>query len=246
MRPGNVSRVWQRLSRAVMAAFLLTGCAGGGGLVTLSPVSAPPPSTPAAVTPSLSPSAGPSVPEHGNGTFSSIAGGGTAIEGMAGTLVTYCVLLEDGITTFTADGFAAAVDMVLADPRSWIAARRWRFQRLPTCAIVDLRVHLATPDTTDRRCYPAADTEGRYSCRHGDNIFINLRRWTLGVPHFGDDLATYRRMVVNHEVGHYLGFSHVPCPGPGRLAPVMQTQTIAMHGCVINPYPYPDGVDYVG
>jgi Protein of unknown function (DUF3152) len=45
--------------------------------------------------------------------------------------------------------------------------------------------------------------------------------------------------VVNHEVGHWLGFGHSRCSGAGRLAPVMQQQSIGLEGCTFNPWPLP-------
>jgi hypothetical protein len=185
--------------------------------------------------------------ERGAGTFAATAGGQTQIVGLAGTLRKYCVQVEDGITTFTADEFAAVVDAILADGRSWIASRRWRFQRVPACEAANLRIRLTTPTTVDRLCASAGvDTEGQYSCRNRNDIFINLRRWTLGVPQYEGDLSAYRTMVINHETGHYLGFGHVFCREPGRLAAVMQQQSISLQGCSPNPFPYPDGVSYLG
>jgi hypothetical protein len=60
-------------------------------------------------------------------------------------------------------------------------------------------------------------------------------------------LEEYRASVINHEVGHFLGFDHMKCPGPGQLAPVMNTQTTELDGCRPNPYPFaPDGAFVTG
>lgn len=183
----------------------------------------------------------------GSGAFvGSTAAGESAVFGSAGTLKRYCVQVEDGITTFTADDFAAGVDQVLANEHSWIASKRWMFQRVPDCAAAGLRVRLTTPPSVDRFCASAgAQTVSRYSCFNAGSLFINLNRWSFGVPHY-PSLELYRHLVINHEMGHYLGFQHVYCSGSGKLAPVMQQQSISLQGCVANPYPYPDGVTYVG
>jgi hypothetical protein len=77
------------------------------------------------------------------------------------------------------------------------------------------------------------------SCRNGDLVVINARRWAYGIEAYGDDLAAYRQYVVNHEMGHSIGFGHVGCPGPGEAAPVMLQQTYGLQGCRPNPWPYP-------
>ena len=45
-------------------------------------------------------------------------------------------------------------------------------------------------------------------------------------------------MVINHKLGHLLGFDHMLCPGPDRPAPVIQTQAITLNGCTPDPYPF--------
>lgn len=79
-----------------------------------------------------------------------------------------------------------------------------------------------------------------WSCRAGRFVIINQDRW-LGASSAwnasGGSLRDYQHMVVNHEVGHWLGFGHSSCGGSGQKAPVMQQQSISLQGCKFNPWP---------
>jgi hypothetical protein len=196
------------------------------------------------------------VPAIGAGTFS-VASGGTDVVGRGTTLVTYRVELEDGIAwgangAWTPASFAATVDGIVADPRGWTRSANapitdpaqkltnasWSFQRV-NGANYSVRIRLATPATVDRLCGAMGmDTQGVYSCRYGTTILINLRRWLNGAPGFAMNLAGYRIMVINHEMGHLLGFAHMLCPAAGQPAPVMQEETIQLAGCQPNAYPF--------
>jgi hypothetical protein len=70
---------------------------------------------------------------------------------------------------------------------------------------------------------------------------INLDRWTRAVPGYRGDVGLYRQYVINHEVGHQLGYRHQACPRKGALAPVMQQQTLGLNGCRANGSPYIGG-----
>jgi hypothetical protein len=191
------------------------------------------------------PDAGPStatVPQSGSGHFVTAGGGSSAVG--SGHVYRYTVVAEDGSGVAAAD-FAAAVERTLADPRGWTASGRWGFQRV-SGGTSDLTVHLATPATTDRLCDSVGvETRGEVSCRGGHTVVINLKRWLLGVPWYSDALDEYRHMVVNHEVGHFLGHGHVACSQPGGPAPVMQRQTFGLEGCVRNAWPFPDQRTFV-
>lgn len=196
------------------------------------------------------------VPANGGRTFTAAAGG-TDVVGAGTTLVRYQVEVEDGITwgankVWTPASFAADVDGILADPRGWIASSAapitdvaqkvtdgsWSFQRVSGTEY-DVRIRLATPGTVDWLCGQyGMDTQGVYSCRYKTTIVINLRRWLNGAPGFAMNLAGYHTMVINHEMGHRLGFKHMLCPGAGKPAPVMQEETINLAGCVPNAYPF--------
>lgn len=79
-----------------------------------------------------------------------------------------------------------------------------------------------------------------WSCRVGNKVVINQSRWLNASSSWnnsGGALRDYRHMVVNHEVGHWLGFGHPGCPKKGAKAPVMQQQSKSLGGCVANPWP---------
>lgn len=154
-----------------------------------------------------------------------------------GPLTTFAVEVEKGLPGDDTD-FVDAVELILGDPRSW-GEDGGRSLRRVDGDDADIRVLLAAPDTVDRMCAPL-NTNGFVSCANGNRAIINQNRWVAGVEDFEDDLETYRVYVINHEVGHTLGHGHVDCPGEGKLAPVMQQQTLGLQGCEANGWVDPD------
>jgi len=130
------------------------------------------------------------------------------------------------------DEFAAVVHATLNDPRGWALGGAVRFRRDERGRF---RVTLATPEVVGT--YPGCSR--RYSCRVGDLVLINEARWRDATPTYPGRarLHPYRQMVINHEVGHALGFGHAACPGPGRPAPVMQQQSKRLGGCARRSWP---------
>lgn len=104
-------------------------------------------------------------------------------------------------------------------------------------ASADFVVYLTSPTEVNR---VSSGCDATYSCQVGSGIYINDERWRNATPSWnasGGSLRDYRHMVVNHEVGHWLGFGHLNCPNRGQLAPVMQQQSIDLAGCRHNPWP---------
>ncbi|MGC5659252.1 DUF3152 domain-containing protein [Micromonospora sp. WMMD723] len=247
---------------ALLMAAWLTGCglpaAGPPGTAPSSPAGAT--ATPAptgsvrtdgsaqpvgtvAETPARSGPAPVGYPADGTNRWQVAAGETTAPRG-TGRLLRYRVAVERDIRGLPAAEFAAEVSATLTAPQGWTTGGTLRLWRVGPGGPADFTVHLATPGTRDELCGDAAD--GYTSCRNGDRVVINVARWVKGVPGYGADLAVYRRYVVNHEVGHRLGHGHERCPGRGRPAPVMQQQTLGLHGCTANASPYRNGRRYSG
>lgn len=80
---------------------------------------------------------------------------------------------------------------------------------------------------------------GRYSCQLGSVVALNADRWRTATPQWTGDLDDYRRMLINHEVGHLLGQHHPVggCTTPGAPAAVMVQQSTNLDECTANPWP---------
>ncbi|MEV0224371.1 DUF3152 domain-containing protein [Streptomyces sp. NPDC050704] len=204
------------------------------------PSTDPAPSSSSSSSPSSSSSSSrsssPSIPLSGPGTFTT-AGGGSGTVGKGSRLLRYEVVVEDGLTQSAAD-VARQVEGVLADPRGWTADGRSGFRRVSS-GTSDFVVRLATPGTVDEICGRyGLDTGGEVNCSVGKDVVVNLKRWLLATPVYADDVDAYRALIINHEVGHFLGHGHVTCPGAGKPAPAMMQQIKGMRGCVPNVWPY--------
>ncbi|WP_202458324.1 MULTISPECIES: DUF3152 domain-containing protein [Streptomyces] len=175
------------------------------------------------------------LPHSGPGTF--VTAPGDSAKAGEGTALRYRVEVEDGIMLSAADT-AEEVEHILADPRGWTADGHSAFQRVST-GPADFVVRLATPTTVDKFCAEGGlDTGGKVNCSVDRNVMVNLRRWVLATPVYAKDVTAYRALIINHEVGHFLGHGHVTCPGPGKPAPAMMQQIKGMSGCVPNVWPY--------
>jgi hypothetical protein len=186
--------------------------------------------------------AAPKVVQRGSGTMTVVAVPAAALgtPPTSGRTVRWTLETEGGLGVDTT-ALATTVATVLADPRGWQPKDGVRFVNVAPAdaakgADVDLRITLASPDTTDRLCAPLK-TRGQVSCHNGGRVVLNARRWLLGAEAYGTDVAAYRTYLVNHEVGHGLGHGHAYCGGTGKVAPVMMQQTYGLKGCTAWPWP---------
>ncbi|UCM90195.1 DUF3152 domain-containing protein [Streptomyces marincola] len=182
----------------------------------------------------------------GSGELVPVPGTAEAANPGATTELRYRVDVEDRIG-LDPELFAEAVHRTLNDDRGWGNGDERSFTRV-SAGDHDFVVTLASPGTTADWCARAGldTTVDNVSCNASttERVMINAWRWAQGAETFGDDIAGYRQMLINHEVGHRLGYGHVTCPAEGALAPVMMQQTkfLTMNGltCRPNPWPHPD------
>lgn len=133
------------------------------------------------------------------------------------------------------DDFRAEVAKILADPRGW-RSDGIVFEEVESGA--PMIVYIASAETLPSF---SSHCSVNWSCRAGVHVVINQNRWENATEMWNAQkittLAAYRHMVVNHEVGHWLGWSHQGCGGAGELAPLMMQQSKGLNGCKPNPWP---------
>ncbi|RFD26746.1 hypothetical protein MUBE_02580 [Mycobacterium uberis] len=176
----------------------------------------------------------------------------------------YTVEVENGLdpTMFGGDGaFVQMVDQTLANPKGWTHNSQVAFIRIDS-GRSDFRISLVSPLTVREGCgYEFRLETSCYNPSFGPDrqarVLINEARWLRGALPFEGDVGSYRQYVINHEVGHAIGYvRHEPCDKQGGLAPVMMQQTFSTSNddgakfdpewvkpdgknCRFNPWPYP-------
>ncbi|MEX0169200.1 DUF3152 domain-containing protein [Streptomyces sp. LMG1-1-1.1] len=180
----------------------------------------------------------------GSGAFEAVPGFAKAPG--KGRLIRYRIDVEKGIG-LDAGLFADAVQKTLNDKRSWAGNGEMKFERISS-GEPEFVITLASPGTTGTWCRKSGldTTVDNVSCDSAstERVMINAFRWAQGSDTFGPKaMHAYRQMLINHEVGHRLGHSHVSCRTAGSLAPVMQQQTKSLNvdgiPCRPNPWVHP-------
>lgn len=200
--------------------------------------------------------------ERGAGTWRIVPGTTPQVGHGTERVFRYTVEVEDGIDTTPFGGDAAVATMAettLANPKSWTNDPRFGFQRIDT-GQPDFRLSLTSRETTRASCgFEIPIDSSCYNASLG-RVVLSEVRWVRGALAFDGDIGSYRQYLINHEVGHAIGYhAHQPCENNGGLAPIMMQQTFGTsnddiasldpHGvvpadgktCRFNPWPYPRG-----
>ena len=140
-----------------------------------------------------------------------------------------------GKTSTSQASFSKEVNQILNDPRGW-RSDGIAFKEVKSGG--SMTIYLANPKSV--RSFSTA-CSAKWSCRVGRNVVINQDRWKYSTATWkkakGTSLSGYRHMVINHEVGHWLGRGHSKCKGKGKTAPIMMQQSKGLKGCKPNPWP---------
>jgi hypothetical protein len=152
--------------------------------------------------------------------------------------VTYSIAV-DGAVISDVNELARLAEETYANPQGWRGAGI-AFQRVDSGG--DFTLVLANPrhvEHYDPVC------SFLWSCSVGRNVVINDIRFAYGSPAWPGPLDWYRKMVLNHETGHWLGLGHAFCAAAGAPAPIMQQQSISLQGCQMNSWPQAWELDLV-
>jgi poly-gamma-glutamate capsule biosynthesis protein CapA/YwtB (metallophosphatase superfamily)/putative cell wall-binding protein len=140
--------------------------------------------------------------------------------------------VADPVTGVGQDAFAGVVSATLADVRGWTEPGVLGFDAVPSSPhlVVELRTGAAIAAA-------APGCSGDEHCRVGDRLLVHAERWRAPPAPWQADPDGYRRYVVNHLVGRWLGGAEADCAGAGQAAPVLQRQVGDLGGCAPSAWP---------
>ncbi len=176
--------------------------------------------------------------QNTNGTNSSTTYNAVGHVGADGVKYIYYKTMVWGTVVADFEDFRSKVAETLNDARGWTRAG---LKFVEVTDGQDLNVVLS--DAASLEGYNGY-CSGSLSCTSGFNeVIINDERWRLGTSETvngGMSMRDYQNMVVNHEVGHWLGhYSHIEvCDVDGEAAPIMLQQSTGLRNCgAFNPWP---------
>ena len=156
-------------------------------------------------------------------------------------------------TSFT-DVEKTEIDDIIQNSKGW-KSLGWNFQRTDQDSGMfevngvgeddedspdDVILHLKSREEMGK-IFPQSELRGLSVTDMGSRpmrIFFDYTNWTNVPSDFVGDLKTYHAYVVQHEMGHVLGYEHEqPTGDSNKNCPVMYQQTKGTRGkCVANPW----------
>lgn len=83
--------------------------------------------------------------------------------------------------------------------------------------------------------------KGQTTCLVGNQIDISVSAWQAAPGKWTGTIDAYRTELINHEVGHWLGFQHTPCLASAASSgtPILSAPDVVLGGCSPNWYAIP-------
>jgi hypothetical protein len=93
---------------------------------------------------------------------------------------------------------------------------RYTLNQVTDPSLADIRIRLSPRRVLDKwhvnKEYYPSGKQIRFSMTiNMEDIYIDAENWTKGVRESGMTLGQYRQYVILHEMGHALGYDHLPC-----------------------------------
>jgi hypothetical protein len=112
-----------------------------------------------------------------------------------------------------------------ADPNGWNIGGRLKFSLQANSCMFYLRL---APQKDIAGVGP--ECEKQTTCLSGSTLIIAAESWSDAPGGWKGGLAAYRAELINHEVGHWLGFEHASC-SQATAKPILEAPTVILGGC---------------
>ncbi len=132
------------------------------------------------------------------------------------------------------------IQRILDDPRGW-RGQNYIFVDVDDITEADVIISKESSARMKRR-FTAPELYGlsvttRYTDGRPAEIWIHADNWNKVPPDFVGSKRLYREYVIQHEMGHVLGYNHERPINISELCPVMYQQTKGTRGiCKSNPW----------
>ena len=135
----------------------------------------------------------------------------------------YCIAASDNDNR---TALSATAQTALADPAGWALGGQVVFIRQDA----DCHLHIRIGDADYLKSLSVM-CDQQTTCRVGNEIGLLAAAWQQPSDTWKSGIAAYRTELINHEIGHVLGFDHPGCL-PDSIKPTLTTQSITLgSGC---------------
>ncbi|HEY6736338.1 MAG TPA: DUF3152 domain-containing protein [Candidatus Saccharimonadia bacterium] len=135
----------------------------------------------------------------------------------------YCVKAPSAAET---SQLAAVAEQALTASGGWSLGEQVRFVRQSS----DCNVRIRLADAAYLKSL-AAGCADQATCRVGNEVALLEQNWQQGTSTWKAGLTAYQVEMINHEIGHVLGFDHPGCLADS-VKPTLSSQSITLQsGC---------------